>query len=139
MSLSPSFNTSTSILSLQTVALVLSVAVMAAARAAPQGYGVPGVGGSGGSGDQYASAPANYNFQWEVSDSTSGNDFGHGEQANNGVVQGRYYVRLPDTRLQNVEYTADGSGYHPVVTYEGQAQFGGGGGKGSGQAGGYYP
>ncbi|XP_045603415.2 pro-resilin [Procambarus clarkii] len=135
---------------MKSVAVVLSVAAVMAVRAAPQGYGVPGIGGSGGSGGssggsggQYASAPANYNFQWDVDDAQSGNYFGHGEEANNGVVQGKYYVRLPDSRLQQVEYTADDSGYHPVVTYEGQAQYGGSGGSGgsgsSGQGGGYYP
>nr|XP_045595858.1 pro-resilin-like [Procambarus clarkii] len=121
---------------MKTVALVLSVAAVVTARASPQGYGVPGTGGSGG---QYSSAPANYNFQWDVDDAASGNFYGHGEQATDGNVQGSYYVQLPDTRRQLVEYTADDSGYHPVVTYEGQAQFGGGGGgKGSSGSGGGY-
>nr|XP_045595913.1 pro-resilin-like [Procambarus clarkii] len=120
---------------MKTVALVLSVAAVVMARASPQGYGVPGTGGSGG---QYSSSPANYNFQWDVDDSASGNFYGHREQATDGNVQGSYYVQLPDTRRQLVEYTADDSGYHPVVTYEGQAEFGGGGGKGSSGSGGGY-
>ncbi|XP_042204613.1 pro-resilin-like isoform X2 [Homarus americanus] len=117
---------------MKAVALVISLMIVVAARASPQGYGATGSGGGS------ASAPAQYNFQWDVDDQQSGNFYGHGEQANNGLVQGRYYVRLPDTRLQQVEYTADDSGYHPIVTYEGEAQYGGGsGGGGSGGQGGY--
>lgn len=41
-----------------------------------------------------------------------------------------FYVQLPDTRVLRVEYTADQSGFHPVVTYEGEAQFPSGGGGG---------
>ncbi|XP_042204615.1 pro-resilin-like isoform X3 [Homarus americanus] len=115
---------------MKTAALVLLVVV--AAWAGPQDYGSQGTGGYGGSGGG-SSAPAPYSFQWDVDDAPSGNFYGHGEQGSGGNAQGKYYVRLPDTRLQQVEYTADDSGYHPIVTYEGVAQFGGG----SGGQGGY--
>ncbi|XP_037773908.1 pollen-specific leucine-rich repeat extensin-like protein 4, partial [Penaeus monodon] len=34
-----------------------------------------------------------------------------------------YYVGLPDTRLMRVEYYVDEYGFHPVITYEGEAQY----------------
>nr|XP_027211771.1 uncharacterized protein LOC113805062 [Penaeus vannamei] len=39
-------------------------------------------------------------------------------------TQGSYYVRLPDSRLQNVKYFVDGDdGYVAEVNYEGEARF----------------
>ncbi|XP_060519594.1 pro-resilin-like [Cylas formicarius] len=102
-------------------------------------YGVPNVGqaylppssgggyGSGGYDDQ--SEPANYEFEYHVQDAQSGNDFGHKEQRQGDVAQGKYFVLLPDGRLQTVEYTADTGGYKPRISYQ---QVGGGY-----QAGGY--
>ncbi|XP_037786464.1 uncharacterized protein LOC119582321 [Penaeus monodon] len=34
-----------------------------------------------------------------------------------------YYVQLPDSRLMRVEYYSDASGFHPTVTFEGEAQY----------------
>ncbi|KAG7176069.1 pro-resilin-like [Homarus americanus] len=107
--------------------------------------------GSGGQGDlltsatnnygqqgvQFPSAPAQYNFQWDVNDSPSGNFYGHGEERNGDNTQGNYYVQLPDGRRLLVEYFADQTGYHPTVTYEGEATFPTGGGGGGSQQG-YY-
>lgn len=79
--------------------------------------------------------PANYEFSYEVKDAESGNDFGHQEARQGDVAEGKYYVLLPDGRLQTVEYTADTEGYKPKVTYE---QVGGGGGYPSGRPNGGY-
>merc|ERR1712212_1201309 len=66
--------------------------------------------------------PARYEFQWEVSDAESGNQFGQSESRDGDNTQGRYEVILPDTRKQIVTYsvTADG-GFVADVTYEGEA------------------
>lgn len=45
----------------------------------------------------------------------------------------RYYVQLPDSRLMTVEYFADETGYHPTITFEGEAQFDNGPGQFQGQ------
>ncbi|XP_042239706.1 pro-resilin-like [Homarus americanus] len=96
--------------------LVLCVVRMAVAR--PQNhprqyYGSPG-----------SDTPAQYNFNWQVKDDPSGNDFGHEESRDGDNTQGSYYVLLPDGRLQRVIYTVNGdSGYVAEVTYEGEAQF----------------
>lgn len=71
----------------------------------------------------YFKEPANYEFSYAVKDDESGNDFGHQEARQGDVAEGKYYVLLPDGRLQTVEYTADTEGYKPKVTYE---QVGGG-------------
>ncbi|XP_037786465.1 leucine-rich repeat extensin-like protein 5 [Penaeus monodon] len=34
-----------------------------------------------------------------------------------------YYVQLPDSRLMRVTYYSDASGFHPTVTFEGEAQY----------------
>lgn len=53
-----------------------------------------------------------YNFEWAVNEPDYGNDFGHREQSDGNVVQGEYFVLLPDGRRQIVTYTADHvSGY----------------------------
>lgn len=59
-----------------------------------------------------------------MKDAESGNDFGHQEAREGDVAKGKYYVLLPDGRMQTVEYTADQDGYKPEVTYQ---QVGGGG------------
>lgn len=58
-----------------------------------------------------------------MQDAQSGNDFGHKEQRQGDVAQGKYFVLLPDGRLQTVEYTADQDGYKPRISYQ---QVGGG-------------
>ncbi|XP_045596003.2 pro-resilin-like, partial [Procambarus clarkii] len=109
--ISPKDQTSTNF---KTVALVLLVA--AAAWAAPQGaynYQEP----------QYPDAPAQYTFQWDVKDDYSGNFYGHQEHRDGDDTKGSYYVRLPDTRLMRVDYYVDAYGFHPTVTFEGEAQY----------------
>nr|XP_045595965.1 pro-resilin-like [Procambarus clarkii] len=87
---------------------------------------------------QYGSAPAKYNFQWDVNDQPSGNFYGHGEQRDGDNTQGSYYVQLPDSRQLKVEYFVDQFGYHPTVTFEGDAQYPSGSGQGTGSQKGYY-
>ena len=48
-----------------------------------------------------------HEFEWTVQDQYSGNDYGHRENSDGNVVQGIYYVMLPDERRQTVTYTAD--------------------------------
>ncbi|XP_064109750.1 pro-resilin-like [Macrobrachium nipponense] len=110
---------------MKTVIAILSVA--AVALAAPQGgynyqgpviqpqYSAPA--------PQYNDIPAQYNFQWDVNDQYSGNFYGHQEQRDGSNTQGSYYVQLPDTRLMKVDYYVDDFGFHPTVTYEGEAQY----------------
>ncbi|XP_047493766.1 pro-resilin-like [Penaeus chinensis] len=133
---------------------VLSL-VAAVGLAAPQeGYNYPTPGGPGlpfpgsgsGSGQgQYPSVPAQYSFKWDVNDPPSSNFYGHQEQREDANTQGSYYVQLPDGRRLIVEYYVDASGYHPTITFEGEAQYpsgpgsgaGAGFGSGSGLGGGY--
>ncbi|XP_037786458.1 pro-resilin-like [Penaeus monodon] len=96
--------------------------------------------GTGSGPAQYPSAPAQYTFQWDVNDQLSGNFYGHQEQREGANTQGKYYVQLPDGRRLVVEYFADSTGYHPTITFEGEAQFPSGpsqgaGGQGYGQGG----
>lgn len=65
----------------------------------------------------------NYNFDYKVADQYYGATFGHAEQRDGYQTQGSYYVHLPDGRIQTVKYTADEYGYHPIVSYEGEAKF----------------
>ena len=61
----------------------------------------------------------NYRFSYAVEDNYSGNLFGHYENHDGGGTAGVYHVRLPDGRLQTVEYVVDARGYHATVLYEG--------------------
>ncbi|XP_014249544.1 pro-resilin-like [Cimex lectularius] len=86
----------------------------------PASYG--GYGGKGG--NQYAgrdggdnSEPAKYEFKYEVNVPDEYLEFGHQEQRDGDNTQGAYHVLLPDGRRQLVEYTVDGYGYHPKVSY----------------------
>lgn len=65
-------------------------------------YGAPagGNGGNGGYGGYGNSEPARYNFEYNVQDYQSGNDFGHMETRDGDRTTGRYYVLLPDGRKQ---------------------------------------
>ncbi|PSN51593.1 Pro-resilin [Blattella germanica] len=65
--------------------------------------------------------PANYEFEYQVNDVDTGNDYGHKESRQGEVTQGTYRVLLPDGRTQIVDYVADKSGYRPQVRYEGEA------------------
>ncbi|XP_044730308.1 pro-resilin-like [Chrysoperla carnea] len=69
------------------------------------------------------SEPANYDFEYMVSDPPSGNDFGHKESRQGDETQGSYYAALPDGRRLIVDYRADKNGYQPNVRYEGEAKF----------------
>lgn len=52
----------------------------------------------------------------------SANDIYHTQQQDDqGFVKGSYEVPLPDGRVQIVTYTADGDGYHPEISYKGEA------------------
>ncbi|XP_046677169.1 pro-resilin-like [Homalodisca vitripennis] len=95
------------------------------------GYGAPSAGGY----DDGSSGPASYKFSYHVQDAASGNDFGHQESREGHQATGMYMVLLPDGRRQIVEYTADESGYHPIVRYEGTATTASGGGYPSGPSG----
>ncbi|XP_027211772.2 pro-resilin-like [Penaeus vannamei] len=86
-------------------------------------YGPP-QGSSEESFESYESGEAKYDFNYAVQHEDSGNDFGHQEARDGEHTQGSYYVRLPDTRLQNVKYFVDGDdGYVAEVNYEGEARF----------------
>ena len=65
-----------------------------------------------------------YTWEYAVKDDYSNNDFGHKEARNGAHTDGKYYVALPDGRLQTVTYTVDGyGGYVPVVEYSGEPQY----------------
>ncbi|XP_071533461.1 uncharacterized protein [Panulirus ornatus] len=103
------------------------------------GGGGGGYGGGGGGGGGYGvsyNVPTPYSYNYGVA---AGNtNFGQWENGDgHGNVRGKYYVHLPDGRIQKVNYWADGSGYHPIVTYLGTAKYpasyGYGGGHGYGR------
>merc|ERR1719187_887044 len=73
---------------------------------------------------KYNDADAVYTWEYAVKDDYSSNDFGHKESRNGEHTDGKYYVVLPDGRLQTVTYTVDGySGYVPNVEYTGEAKY----------------
>ncbi|XP_045137862.1 pro-resilin-like [Portunus trituberculatus] len=136
------------VMKIKAVVAVLSVVVATAAAAslpAPDaGYAYNGPAGGGGGGGGFggsdgSSGPAQYNFKYDVDDQPSGNFFGHQEQRDGDRTEGSYYVRLPDSRLMRVEYYADDTGYHPTVTFEGEAQFPDGPAPGAGAGSGGAP
>ena len=72
----------------------------------------------------YADIPAVYTWEYAVKDDYSNNDFGAKESRDGYLTNGKYYVALPDGRLQTVTYTVDGgNGYVPVVEYVGEARY----------------
>ncbi|XP_039278813.1 pro-resilin-like, partial [Nilaparvata lugens] len=81
--------------------------------------------------------PEPFNFEYEVKDAASGNDYGHKASSDGTRVTGTYHVLLPDGRNQIVDYTADESGYNAQVKYEGEANANGG--YPSGPSNGGYP
>ncbi|XP_050358183.1 pro-resilin-like [Nymphalis io] len=101
-------------------------------NAPSQEYGTPGTGREnnynqqsrqylppgGGYDDGSNGEPANYNFEYMVKDTFSGNDFGHRESRQGDRAEGLYYVLLPDGRKQTVQYEADQDGYKPRISYE---------------------
>lgn len=66
---------------------------------------------------------APYVFQYGVSAPQHGTRFGHQERQDGlGNRRGRYWVALPDGRLQTVEYRVEGQGgFRAEVSYQGQA------------------
>ncbi|XP_071531702.1 pro-resilin-like [Panulirus ornatus] len=116
---------------------VFLVCMLAAAgMALPGGFGgYGGFGGFGGyGGGGYGASynvPTPYNFQYGVSSGPT--NFGQWEGGDgHGNVHGKYYVNLPDGRVQKVSYKANGAGYHPVVSYVGTAKYPASYGHGSG-------
>lgn len=59
-----------------------------------------------------------YDFKWNVDAQDYDNYYGQQETANNGRVDGSYYVWMPDGRLMVVTYYVDGeSGFVPTINY----------------------
>ncbi|XP_071524862.1 uncharacterized protein [Panulirus ornatus] len=105
----------------------------AAGMATPGGFGGFGGYGGGGYGVSY-NVPTPYNFQYGVSSGPT--NFGQWEGGDgHGNVHGKYYVNLPDGRVQKVSYKANGAGYHPVVSYLGTAKYPASYGHGGGHGG----
>ncbi|XP_057372579.1 pro-resilin-like [Daphnia carinata] len=88
------------------------------AQGAAPGYSGAAQGGYGGN----SGAGMPYQFQYSVNE--YGNNFGHSQLSDGNQVSGRYYVQLPDGRLQTVDFKADPlNGYTADVQYQGQAQY----------------
>lgn len=65
-----------------------------------------------------------YEFGYGVLDEPSGNQFYHAEKRDEqGQTHGSYKIQLPDGRVQTVTYVANSLGFHPKITYEGQARY----------------
>ncbi|XP_066953322.1 uncharacterized protein [Macrobrachium rosenbergii] len=73
--------------------------------------------------ETYEHHPAHYDFEYVVHDEYSGNHFGHEESRQDYKTEGKYFVHLPDGRVQTVTYYADETGYHPEVSYQGEARY----------------
>merc|ERR550539_1378059 len=73
----------------------------------------------------YEDAPAVYAYEYAVSDSYSGANFGQNEKRDGYATNGEYRVALPDGRTQIVTYqVTDGySGYIADVRYEGEPHY----------------
>nr|XP_027234169.1 pro-resilin-like [Penaeus vannamei] len=69
------------------------------------------------------STPPHYAFEHAVHDDYAGTHFGHSEARDGYKTEGKYFVHLPDGRVQTVTYYADETGYHPTVSYEGTAHY----------------
>ena len=63
----------------------------------------------------YPSAPAKYDFSWNVYDQSSDNNYGQKETRDGDSTVGSYYVALPDGRTQKVSYSVDGYGGKIIV------------------------
>lgn len=59
---------------------------------------------------------------YQVHDPEKHNNFGHSEARKGKTTWGRYYVQLPDGRLETVKYWVDKSGYHAEVDFKGEAK-----------------
>ncbi|XP_069980972.1 cuticle protein 8-like [Penaeus vannamei] len=71
----------------------------------------------------YPDTPPHYAFEHAVHDDYAGTHFGHSEARDGYKTEGKYFVHLPDGRVQTVTYYADETGYHPTVSYEGTAHY----------------
>ncbi|XP_046628043.1 pro-resilin-like [Neodiprion virginianus] len=87
-------------------------------NAAPSSHYLPANAGYRYAHQDDESAPAKYEFEYEVKDEPSGNDFGHHESRDGDNTRGVYTVVLPDGRKQIVHYEADQEGYKPRISYE---------------------
>ncbi|KAK7070484.1 hypothetical protein SK128_026160 [Halocaridina rubra] len=65
---------------------------------------------------RYPEVPHYHSFKYDVQD-LRGNYYGHEEVKDLLKTTGRYYVLLPDGRLQTVTYYANSTGYYPRVVY----------------------
>lgn len=54
-----------------------------------------------------AEEPANYQFNYDVADGSTGDVHSQSERADNGVIHGSYQLNDADGFLRTVEYTAD--------------------------------
>ncbi|XP_046461253.1 keratin, type I cytoskeletal 9-like [Daphnia pulex] len=118
----------------------------AAAFGGQSGYGggaqggAPGYGAAAGGYGGNSDAGMPYQFQYNVNE--YGNNFGHSQSSDGNQVTGRYFVQLPDGRLQTVDFKSDPlNGYTADVQYQGQAQYPGSnnGGYSSQPSGAQYP
>jgi hypothetical protein len=65
-----------------------------------------------------------FDFQYNVNDIETQNDYSHKAVSDGDVTRGEYRVQMPDGRTQIVKYTADWkNGYNAEVSYEGEAKF----------------
>lgn len=64
-------------------------------------------------------APANYEFQYEVNDATTGDVHSQNEKAENGAIKGSYQLNDADGFVRIVDYTADDTnGFQATVRRE---------------------
>ena len=101
----------------------LSLALVAAASAAPQYAVAPKVVAGYAAAD--LAEPSPYTYTYAVADDYSKANFQQSESNDGtGVVSGSYSVNLPDGRIQTVTYNAnDATGNIAEVTYSGEAQY----------------
>jgi len=57
-----------------------------------------------------------YKFLYEISDPDTYNVHGRQEERRGDVVKGKYWLLEPTGYIRKVEYIADKSGFHPVIT-----------------------
>jgi hypothetical protein len=79
-----------------------------------QGYGYE---------EKYEEHPPKYQFQWEVKDDYTYNNYYHNEARDGYDTYGEYGVQLPDGRFQTVKYVVDKWGYKADVQYQGEAKY----------------
>merc|ERR1711881_565866 len=100
---------------------ILSLALVAAATAAPQYAAKPVVAHSAPD----LAEPSPYDYSYAVADDYSNANFQQSESNDGtGAVSGSYSVNLPDGRIQTVTYNAnDITGNVAELTYSGEAQY----------------